>query len=274
MEKTKQKRIIIIVIYLAIFLLFSLSLYSYFKPRPSCFDGKQNQNEKGIDCGGVCTKECDIVKAQPLIIGKTGTVPSGIEGKYDFYAYITNPNTTFGSKKFTYTLKFKNLAGEVIMTKNESGFILPMERKYLIIENINLPSQPANIDLKVDSSDWIKFNTYYKAPNIAIVNKRYKEVSNGINFAEAYGLLKNHSPYDFNSIKVKIILKDAEGKIVALNSTQMNTVNSGEQRDFKLFWPNRFNGSVSNMEAQAEVDIFSSNVFIKKFYKSRKFQQY
>ena len=25
---------------------------------PSCTDGKQNQDEQGIDCGGVCAKEC------------------------------------------------------------------------------------------------------------------------------------------------------------------------------------------------------------------------
>ena len=79
MENTKRKKIVIIFIYLTFFLLFSLSLYFYFKPQPSCSDGKQNQNEQGVDCGGVCVQECDIVKAQPLIIGETGAVPAGLE---------------------------------------------------------------------------------------------------------------------------------------------------------------------------------------------------
>ncbi len=274
MENIKRKKVVIIFIYSTLFLLFSLSLYLYFRPQPSCFDGKQNQNEQGIDCGGVCVKECDIVKAQPLIIGKVGAVSAGVEGKYDFYAWIINPNVIFGSQKFTYTFKFKNSAGEVIFTQKNNGFILPSERKYIVVENVNSAGKPVAIDLRIDSSDWIKFKDYYESPNIKIINKSYNEVSDSVNFAEVYGLLKNESPYDFNVIKVEVFLKDVNGKVVALNSTQMNTVNAGEQRDFKIFWPHHFDGSVNNMEVQAEVNIFNSQIFIKKFFKFEKFQQY
>ncbi len=274
MENIKRKKIVIIFIYLTIFLLFSLSFYLYFRPQPSCFDGKQNQNEQGIDCGGICIKECNIVKAKPLIIGKVGVVSAGVEGKYDFYAKVINPNAVFGSQKFTYTLKFKNSTGKVTVIQKNNGFILPSEKKYIVVENVSSDGKPIAINLKINSSNWVKFKDYYENPNIKIINKSYSETSNSVNFAEAYGLLKNESPYDFNVIKVEVFLKDVNGKIVALNSTQMNTVNAGEQRDFKIFWPHRFGSSVSNMEVQAEVNIFNSQIFIKKFFKSKKFQQY
>ena len=29
-----------------------------FKVDPTCFDGKKNQDERGIDCGGVCALVC------------------------------------------------------------------------------------------------------------------------------------------------------------------------------------------------------------------------
>jgi hypothetical protein len=274
MKKAVKKRIIIILIFLFFVFFLFLSLYLYFKPQPSCFDGKQNQNEQGIDCGGICAQECDNVKAQPLIVEEFGIISSGLEKKYDFYARINNPNAVFGSKKFDYTVQFKDFNGEIITTRKGSDFILPREKKYIVIENVDSDSKPIKANLKINNSNWVKFNNYYKKPDVEIINKKYNEVSNGINFAEVYGLLKNNSPYDFNSIKIKVILKDDKDKVVALNSTQMNTINSGEQRDFKLFWPHRFNGSVSNMEVQAEVDIFNSNAFIKKVFKSEKFQQY
>ncbi len=274
MEKTERKRIIIIFVYLFIFLFVGTEAYIHFKPKASCFDGIQNQNEQGIDCGGVCQKECNEIKAQNLVVGKTGLVPSGIRGKYDFYAQIFNPNAVFGSKKFNYKLELKDSSGKIIVSKSGSNFILPGERKYIIVDNIEILDKHVSTNFKIIDSDWIEFNNYYASPNVEIVNKNYSEVSEGTNFSRAKGLLKNDSPYDFNLIKIEVILKNTNGKILALNSTEMKTVNSGEQRDFTLFWPNRFPGSVDKMETQTEVNIFKSDTFLKKFYKTEKFQQY
>jgi len=274
MEKTTRKKIIIIFIYLILFSLIIFGFYSYLKPNPSCFDKIQNQNEQGVDCGGVCQKKCHKIKAQNLIVGKTGAVPSGVQGKYDFYAQITNPNTVFGSKNFDYSINFKDSSGQIVASKNGSSFILPGEKKYIVATDISAPNTPASFDFKIINSDWVEFNNYYESPNIEIVNKNYNEISSGANFSESKGLLKNNSPYDFNLIKIEIILKDADNNVLALNSTEMRTVNSGEQRDFSLFWPNRFPGSVNNMEVQSEVNIFNSDAFLKKFYKTEKFQQY
>lgn len=268
------KRIIISLVYLLVFLLIiGLVYYLKFYKAPSCTDGVQNQNEEGVDCGGICPQSCTPV-AQDLIVGKMGVVPSGIAGKYDYYVQITNPNATFGDKVFYYTLNLKDADGKVIATRNGSSFILPGEQKYVVETNIETGSGPASYDFKINSSDWVEFNIYYEKPDLQIVNKQYDEISGGTGFSEAYGLLKNRSPYDFDLIKIEIFLKDDNGTILAINSTQMSTVASGEQRDFKVSWPNRFSGTVANMETQTEVNVFKSDTFMQKTYKREKFQQY
>jgi len=273
-DKAKRKRIIIILIYLLIIFLISWGVY-YFKfyHPPSCVDGIKNQNEEGVDCGGVCPDSCSPA-AQPLVVGEMGVVPSGINGKYDYYVKITNPNATFGDKVFYYTLKLKDSGGNVLATRNGSNFILPGEDKYVIESNIESSQAPVAYDFKINSSDWVEFNSYYEKPDLQIVNKQYNEISGGNGFSEAYGLLKNKSPYDFDLIKIEILLKDSNGRILAINSTQMNTVVSGEQRDFKVSWPNRFSGTVANMETQTEVNVFRSDTFMKRTYKTEKFQEY
>jgi hypothetical protein len=33
--------------------------FVFFYKAPTCIDGKMNQNEEGVDCGGVCVKVCE-----------------------------------------------------------------------------------------------------------------------------------------------------------------------------------------------------------------------
>lgn len=272
MEKLKRKKIIIISVYLALFILLIFGIYSIFRSDETCFDGIKNQNEQDVDCGGICQKECDLVEAQDLIIGEKGAVSSGTNGKYDFYVQIINPNAVFGSDKFDYLINFKNSSGDIVAFRSGSGFILPGERKYIIENNIESSEIPSSFDFNISNLNWDQFNEYEK-PNIQIVNKNYSENSSETEFSEASGLLKNESPFDFDLIKIQIILKNAQGEIVALNSTQMKTVKSGEERDFKAVWTNGFSGSVANMEVQADVNIFDSETFLKRFYQVERFQQ-
>jgi hypothetical protein len=265
-QNSERKKYIIIFIYIALFLLIIIGLYFALKTRETCFDGLKNQNEKGVDCGGVCQKECDEIKSQDLIIGKTGVVFSGVVGEYDFYAKISNPNSVFGNKNFVYEIIFKDLNGNILASKKEAGFILPGEEKYVIENNIVSPSQPTSAEFRIISSDWVEFEGYYERPDVQIINKNYSEISNGTGFSDARGLLRNRSPYDFESIKIQIILKDSQGEVLALNSTEMKTIKAGEDRDFRVFWPSSFPGTVSSMEAQAIVNIFNSESFIKKFH--------
>lgn len=107
-----------------------------------------------------------------------------------------------------------------------------------------------------------------------IVNRSYDEVESGIGFSEATGLVKNESQFDFETIKIYIALKAASGEIIALHSTQMSSVRSGENRDFKVSWPSRFPGDVQNMDVQADVNVFKSESFSKRFFETERFQEY
>lgn len=274
MEKTQRKKIIIIFVYLFIFSFLFFCIYYFSRSNENCFDKIKNQNEEEIDCGGICQKRCEKITAENLVIGKMGAVQSGVAGKYDFYAEVNNPNTLFGSRIFNYTLNFKNSSGEIIASKNGSNFILPGEKKYIIENGIDSSVGPVLFDFNIINSDWVKFSDYYEKPNTYIVNKNYNQISNGVGFFEATGLLKNESYYDFDLIKIQVILKDKNNEVLALNSTQIKTVKASENRDFKVFWPSSFPGDVENMETQAEINIFNSETFLKRYYKSHEFQQY
>jgi hypothetical protein len=268
----KQKRILITVIYFIVFVAFAFFIYEKLKPIETCTDSIKNQNEEDVDCGGVCA-ECQKIEALPLEIKESGAVAGGVAGEYDFYSLINNPNNLFGSSKFSYKITLKDSAGNVLSQREGENYILPGEKKYIVETGFKSESTPASTDFSITSIEWSQFSQY-KKPELEIVNKNYNEISSGVGFAEAKGLLKNKSPYDFDFIKIGVILKDAEGRVVALNSTNMKTVKSGEERDFRTFWPTRFPGNVQNMEAQVEVNVFDSSAFMQRNYQTKKFQEY
>ena len=274
MEKRSKKRLIIGFVCFAIIFAIIFLFYSLFKSTPTCFDGIKNQNEEDIDCGGRCFKQCKKIEAKDLVVGEVGVVDSSTPGEYDFYGIIDNPNSLYGSDYFDYQIKFKDESGAILGEKTGTSFILPGEKKYIIENNVKLEKTPAKIELSVLNLRWAAFQDFYEKPDLKIINKTYGPVTSGIGFYEAKGLLKNESAYDFATIKIKVILKDAMGKIVALNSTEMRTVRSGENRDFRAFWPGRFSGEVGGSETQIEVNIFNSESFAKKNIKEQQFQNY
>lgn len=273
MEKRILKRIIIIFIYFLILTGLLLLTYFWLRPQESCFDQKINQNEQGIDCGGVCQEKCNIIPQFDLVIGEKGFVESGISGKYDLFGEVSNPNDDFGSGYFIYEFRIEDLSGAILNKFSGKSFILPGEKKYLVVTNVPSEAVPGGIGLVINEVKWEEFVNYEK-PQLKIINRNYQETNSGVGFSEVFGLLKNESPFDFSTIKINIILKDFAGKVVALNSTIINTVKTGESRDFKAIWLNKFSGEVENMELQAEVNVFNSESFAKRYFRSQKFQEY
>lgn len=274
MRSRFSRRLIIGFMYFAIIFGTFFFFYYLFKTKATCFDGIKNQNEEDVDCGGRCFKTCKKMEAKDLIVGEVGVVDSSTPGEYDFYGIVDNPNSLYGSEYFDYKIEFKDESGIVIAEKMGNSFILPGEKKYLIENNIVLSKSPAKISLTVLNLRWAVFQDFYEKPDLKIINKTYGPITSGVGFYEAKGLLKNESTYDFAVIKIKVILKDVLGKIIALNSTEMRTVRSGENRDFRAFWPGRFSGEVGGSETQIEVNIFNSESFAKKNIKDHQFQEY
>lgn len=268
-ERTK-KRIIILFVYIIIFAAIAVLLYFWFVPKATCLDGIKNQNEEDVDCGGVC-KKCEKIEVKDLVVNKAGAIESGIPGQFDFYAEVFNPNNSFGSKSFEYEFIFKNSSGEKISSAKGKDFILPGEAKYIIELNASSAADFSSLEVKTTNSQWIEFNEYYEKPQLKITNKNYSESNTADIFGSARGLLKNDSPYDFTLIKIKVILRDANGNILALNSTEVKTVKTGEEREFTVFWPKNFPGTVMRVDVWAEVNIFDSESFMRKYFKSQSF---
>lgn len=270
------KRFIIITIYLLlvggiIFFFYSLND----DPMPTCLDGIRNQGEDHIDCGGPCNACAeDYSDAKNLTVTEKHFVPA-VEGSYDVVARIANPNPSYGSLSFRYVVSLRDAEGDVLGSRTGTGFILPTEEKYIVVPNVKAAQTPVSVDIELKDSQWSRFSDYEK-PKLRIYNKRYNPTSNGPSFSEAYGLVRNESSFDFRDIMIYVILKDQSGKVVAAHRTNFQTLDAGEERDFRLLWPQSFSGDVDPEQGvimEAEANVFDSKNFVKKYLPGGQFQE-
>jgi len=271
----RVKQTVIGGVYLILGVLFYTFFYfAFIKAPETCFDKKQNQNETGIDCGGVCAAMCkENIVGEDLRFTEKAFVPAG-NGKYDVIGKVYNPNDVEGASSFTYTVTLKDGDENVLTTRSGKSYILPQENKYILELNLATAVPPATAAFTVDNVEWARFSGYQEKPAVNIYQKSYSEISSGAGFGEVKGLLMNESPYDFRSIIVKVILRDSVGSPLAFNSTEIRTVLSSEERDFRLVWPSAFPGVVEKVEMEVDADVYHSDNFIRQYLPGGKFQEF
>ncbi len=260
------KQITISVGYLLFFgaVLFSV-YYLFIRVAPTCTDGRQNQDETGIDCGGTCTKQCEPpLNAKDIVAREVMFVP-GERNSYDVLAKIHNPNDIAGASRFSYTFTLRDTAGSILAEQSGSSFILPQETKYLFEFHLSTQARPARATIEISQVVWERFQGYTERPRVTVVQQAYERIQSGPGFGAATGLVINDSPYDFRSLLVKVVLRDTAGKPLAINSTEMLTMPSGGQRDFRLVWPAAFPGEVKEVEMLVDADMYHSENFIRQF---------
>lgn len=265
MALREAKRLTIIFIYAGLFVLLVAVLYFMFKSDPSCFDGKRNQGEEDVDCGGPCRPCPEIIKLDPLEIGTSEWVHD-IDNKYDLMVQIKNPNDVYGAAYFKFRAVARLADNQEIRQKMwDNSYVLPGEEKYVFVHGFELEKEPleVGIELDQDSFSWERFDNF-EEPNFVVNNSRYEAKGAGdVDFGAAVGTVINRSPIDFETVDVHVALRSETGKLLAINSQRMNTLRAEEFRDYIMVFPHAFSGSVEDVDVFVETNPFDSNNYIK-----------
>lgn len=222
-------------------------VYVFFiKTTPTCFDAVQNQNERGVDCGGVCARVCTadaktIVPIWSRVFNTAGDVHSVV-------AYVENQNTTAGVKKIDYEFRIYDsqniLAGEPI---TGSTFIGPNDKTAIYASPIKTGNRtPKNVFFKFTSQpDWITTDARYSTPQLTTANTELTDITT---VPKLSADVVNNTLYDYKNIEVVAILFGSDGN--ALNASSTFIEELPQQKTHKIYftWPKPFTASVARIE--------------------------
>jgi hypothetical protein len=206
-----------------------------FHTAPTCFDKKQNQNEEGVDCGGVCARVCTQNAKQ---IEQAGSVFYGFPDQehLELMAKVQNPNSALAARSFSYVFRlykedgtYADIGGTAslyaddvsyvteIRKKSEYGGFVPSQAAFLIGENVV----------------WEKAE-YFKKPQVAVRDKQVALLPGGI---EVAGHIANEGTIGIPSVVLSAVFYGTLGQVVGVSRSELNEIAAGEVRAFSLFHP-------------------------------------
>ncbi len=226
----------------------------FFKVDPTCFDGKQNQDERGIDCGGVCALVCfvdakTVVPIWSRVFNTTGDV-------HNVVAYIENQNITAGVKKIDYEFRIYDdqniLAGEPIFG---TTFIGPNDKTAIYASPIKTGNRtPKNVFFKFTSQPvWTTTDTRYHAPQLNTTNTVLTDIET---VPKLSADVVNGTLYDYRNIEVIAVLYGADGNAINASSTFIDELPQQSTQTVYFTWPKPLGTPVTRIEVIPRLNPF------------------
>ena len=220
--------------FIAVLLLVAMGVlgFFYFKPQATCLDGKKNQNEKNIDCGGVCGA-C-LGETKDLITLWSNVFPLG-NGVYEVASLIRNPNFFSGLPKLKYTLKLYDENNMVIAIREGETFINPNE-DYLIFETgVTVGERtPKRVFIEFNNLNWVRVEK--ERAQIVVSEKNFSN----INFPVLEAKITNKTFSPVGDIEASAILFDVGDNAVGVSVTRVETLLQESSQVISFTWPHQF----------------------------------
>jgi hypothetical protein len=243
MDWAAKRKLTYLAIFLAVVSLIGVSLYlAFFKKPPSCFDGKQNQKEDGIDCGGQCSKLCSPLEFLPVVIWEQ--IFKVAPNAYSVVAYIENPNPTAESSNVPYTFKIYDSTNAMLSERSGTTYI-PPGTNFAVFESnfIFASSTPARADFAFDAKD-IVWTLAKKKPKIEISNLKTTNAPSPSVDVD----LVNQTLNDIGKTNVTAIVYDANGNAFAASRTIVDRIGSRSSEHAVFTWPRPFEKQPARVE--------------------------
>ncbi len=233
----KRKIFYALVIALVLAILSAYPIYRIANPTPTCFDGKQNGTEFGLDCGGECLRMClTQVKPVSVVWSKAFLVTAG---NYDIGAYIENLNFAAGIKNLRYTMLVKDGSGQVL-AEREGVMELPPASTVLLFESrVSVKGSPETVDIEFNKEDitlWVKAETL---PTMVVTKNQTLKNTDTKPRLDAI-LTNTDLVNDVGQVTISAVIYDPMRRPVAVSRTYVDVVPKGGEQPVFFTWPNRF----------------------------------
>jgi hypothetical protein len=220
-----------------------IPVFSLVYEKPTCFDGKQNQDERGVDCGGRCAKLCKNLQLKPVVQWQqTFSVSDGL---YTAAAYINNANVDAEAKNVPYTFTIYDPQNQVIAVRKGTTYIPPGQSFAVVETGIAIENGiPARTLFEFDSE--YSWQMVTKRP--AVLTTKNQTTENADTSPIITADVINSTFEDIAQVKVVVIVYDDQRNAFAASKTVLNDVPHESTVQAVFTWREPFQRSVSTVE--------------------------
>jgi hypothetical protein len=218
--------------------------FAFFFHSPTCFDGRKNGSEIGIDCGGSCSLLCVSQTRQPtvawarsfLTVSAASTTPAAGQKANNLYtaaAYIQNTNLTAGAHDVAYSFQLFDADNQLIIERRGVASLPPLP----IIPVIE-PSVPTGT--RTVARTLFAFSELPVWHTIAPDALPPIKVSNQVLATDGSRLslsLENNTVKDITNITVTGVLFDSGGVALAASKSLIPLLSHKTSQQVTFTWP-------------------------------------
>lgn len=205
----------------------------FFDKAPTCFDGKQNGDETGVDCGGSCALLCKGDAHAPIVLWTRALQVA--TGTYTAVAYIENPQGfSAGARNVQYDFKLLDANNQLVLeTPPQLMTLPPMQTIPVVLPNVNTGSgvvAHAFFQFLGDVT-WTKF-PQGSMPAVRIVDQNLAPDGTRLT-----ATIVNDGTSDIQNLTVNAVLFDAQDTAVAASKSVVARVPHGSSVPVIFTWP-------------------------------------
>ncbi len=214
----------------------SFYLYPYFFRTPTCFDGKKNGDEQGIDCGGTCQKICPRAEMDNVLVKYARFMPTR-PGQYDLFAYVENQNPHAASKSLSYRFRLYDSKGVVIADRTGTTPVYANTVVPVFEPNLNTGNDKparASFDFEEENPVWLFVESGEANTRISVLPPQYSSVT-GV--PKVTAMVENNTLYRIMKPSFVIVLYNENGTAYASSRTVLDKLSPGERANIFFSWP-------------------------------------
>ncbi len=218
-------------------------IYIRLQKPASCFDRVQNQDEAGVDCGGVCALACTKT-IHPLTT--EWALPFKVSlGWWSTLAYVQNPNFGVYAEDVPYLFTLYDVEGNVIAKKEGRTFIRDEATIPIFLGRIATPNQK---DIARVSFSWLSDPVWKQVRAPYTVRAEQVQEVPTTQGSEISALIRNMEPVALRSVDVVVVVYGTGQNALAVSETFIDALPAYGSRRVSFVWPEPFSASVGRIE--------------------------
>lgn len=237
--------------FFAVLIFIVLPFFVFIYKAPTCFDGKMNGAETGVDCGGACKLLCPADVAEPV----SRTDPRLFkmkDGLYSVVAELDNVNASGEVYSAPYAFKLYDASGTLITERDGKTFI-PRGQTFAIFESgIDTGNRiPTRATFAFTGSlTWTR-NTD-PSPDVEVT---HGVLMNASTSPRVQATVTNNSLSRVQNIDLVALVSDASGNTIGASHTYIDSLEAGDSQTVTFTWTTPFPTTSSVCASPADVMI-------------------
>jgi hypothetical protein len=246
----RRKTTYILAILFVLTIIIAIFLFFVLNKQPTCFDGKQNQNETGIDCGGSCKILCREQYVNPVIIWGPRWAKVLSSGTYNFLTYAQNPNLGAGAYNVSYILSVYDKQDLLLYQKPGITYIPPNNNFVIFEDGINLHDKtPFRAKIEFTGNPvWEKIDS--RESSVTAISKN---LINEDTKPKLLVTMSNTTLKPIQNIEAIAILYDENNNAIAFSRTKIDSIDKDSTADIVFTWPEKFDKKVVRIDIVSKV---------------------